>query len=226
MVFGGDGHAGHGVAFEAGDVDHVGGLSDDGGEIESEVTFGEDERVGLVGHGFLAAVGAGAIDEADTGEFFGAAVEDGGGDIADGVVEGDVGGRGADLGDELAQEGVDELRRDVGGIGSVAVVVDLVQVELDDDLLALLVADGAFAVALVEVDEDFVPGSFVGWGVADGADGGGEQVRDGSGSVFVSSHQPGALVRPSHVVAAGSCAQTTRPGLTPKAVPMGSWGSR
>ena len=106
MVFGGDGHAGHGVAFEAGDVDHVGGLGDDGGEIESEVAFGEDERVGLVGHGFLAAVGAGAIDEADAGECFGAAVEDGGGDIADGVVEGDVGGRGPDLLDELASRRV------------------------------------------------------------------------------------------------------------------------
>ena len=81
----------------------------------------------------------------------------------------------------LAQEVVDELWRDVGGVGSVAVVVHLVQVELDDDLLALAVADGAFAAALVEVDEDLVPGGFVGGRVADGTDGGGEHGGDGFG---------------------------------------------
>src|ERR1035438_9469567 len=43
------------------------------------------------------------------------------------------------------------------------------------------------------------------------------------GWVLASSHQPGALVTPSQEVAAGSCAQATRPGLMPKAVPMGEF---
>src|SRR5664280_131151 len=43
----------------------------------------------------------------------------------------------------------------------------------------------------------------------------------GSGWVLLSSHQPGALVTPSQLVALGSKAQETRPGLTPKAVPIG-----
>ena len=59
--------------------------------------------------------------------------------------------------------------------------MDLVQVELDGDLLALLVADGALAAALVEVGEDFVPGGLVGGRVADGADGGGEHGSDNFG---------------------------------------------
>ena len=43
------------------------------------------------------------------------------------------------------------------------------------------------------------------------------------GCVFASSHQPGALVVPSHVVAFGSKAHATRPGFTPKGLPTGAF---
>ena len=46
-------------------------------------------------------------------------------------------------------------------------VVYLIEVELDDDLLTLLVADRTFATALVEVGEDLVPCCFVAGGVTD-----------------------------------------------------------
>src|ERR1019366_7245883 len=91
-----------------------------------------------------------------------------------GVVEGDVGRRCAHLLDQLAEQGVHQLRRDVGSVGAVAVIVDLVQVQLDDDLLASFVANGALAAAAVEVGEDLVPGGLVGGGVADRADAGGD----------------------------------------------------
>src|ERR1017187_8435512 len=181
MVLGGDGHAGHGMSFQAGHVDHVIGLGDNRGEIEREVAFSEGQRVGLVLYGLLAAIGAGGVDEVDAREFFGAAVENGGRHVADGVVEGDVGRRCAHLLDQLAEQGVRQLRRDVGSVGAVAVIVDLVQVQLDDDLLAFFVANGALAAAAVEVGADPVPGGLVGGGVADRADAAGDHGGDGFG---------------------------------------------
>ena len=117
----------------------------------------------------------------DAGKLLAAAVVDRGWNVADGVEDSDVGRRGANLLHELAQQGLRELRRNVGIVGAGAVVVHLVQVHLDGDLLALLVAHRALAVALVEVDEDLVPGLFVGLGVAHRADGAREHRRDGLG---------------------------------------------
>src|ERR1017187_6171136 len=76
---------------------------------------------------------------------------------------------------------MDELRRDVGSVGAVPVVVHLIEVQLDDYFLALLVADGTLATAFVEVGEDLVPCGFVGGGVTDRADGAREQLCDDFG---------------------------------------------
>ena len=181
MVLGGDRHARHGVALQPGHVDHVVGLGNHGGQIEGQAALGEEHRLGFIDHGLLAAIGVGPVDEVDAGKLLAAAVVDGGWNVADGVEDGDVGRCNANLLDELAQQRLRELRRNVGIVGAGAVVVHLVQVHLDDDLLALLVADRALAVALVEVDEDLVPRGFVGGGIAHRADRPREHRRNGLG---------------------------------------------
>ena len=170
VIFGADRHAGQRVPFQAGDVDHIVGLGDAGREIEREAALRQEKRLRLVDHGFLPAVGAGRIDEVDAGKFLRAAIENRGGDVADGIEAGDVSRGDAPLLDQLPQQRLHKLRCDVGRKGSVAVVVRLVQVEFDDDLLARLVADRAFAFALVEIGEDLLPGFFVAGGVAHGTD--------------------------------------------------------
>jgi len=79
----------------------------------------QDQRIDLCGDGLFTAIRTERINEMHTRILL-AKIEDGGGNLPDCVVAGDVRRRRADLIHEIAEQRHDELRRDVGGVGVVA----------------------------------------------------------------------------------------------------------
>jgi hypothetical protein len=122
---------------------------------------------------------------------------------------------------QLSNERKDQMGRRVQAFDR-AMIRCVVQVRLDRDLLAGPVSGVAATMSAIEVVKDGVPCLGIVFLICKTTNGP-ETMRSITDWLFLASahHEP----VPSQVTAAGSCAQVTRPGTTPRGTPNGERGS-